>query len=426
MNLLTHTIISGLKHSGFRRYAKNTSWAFIGRIGSMLVSFAATLFIARSLGPTNFGELSYALSFIALFSFIASAGLDQVLYRELIKHPDKKDILLGSALKIRFITSCVAAILAVITGITFSSNDVSLILIMVLAGTFLFQPLFIISNEFGAHVQSRPVAILSLLVNITLNVLKVIVVYFGNGVIYLALILLLESLLYATGYVYIRSRYFGSILNWKSNIKVIRILIKDSWPFVLSSACVLIYSRIDQVMLKNMIDSTTVGLYDAAVRLSELWYFVPTVVVGSLFPAMVNARIASTQEYKKRIIYLILSLCTFAVMIATATTLASHTIIEIVFGDAFSQSAVILQVYVWALIPITLITIANKMLLTENARVLLFVSAVLGMTINTATNWILIPSLGATGAAIATLLSSCSIVIFVLLAYCYRHVILKT
>ena len=45
--------------------------------------------------------------------------------------------------------------------------------------------------------------------------------------------------------------------------------------------------KIDQVMIKEMLGAEAVGQYAAAVRLSEVWYFIPIIIASSLFPAIV-------------------------------------------------------------------------------------------------------------------------------------------
>jgi probable polysaccharide biosynthesis protein len=50
-----------------------------------------------------------------------------------------------------------------------------------------------------------------------------------------------------------------------------------------------------------MLGNEAVGQYAAATRLSEIWYFIPTVVVSSLFPAIVNARRQSEELYCDRL-----------------------------------------------------------------------------------------------------------------------------
>ncbi|QSH39034.1 flippase [Candidatus Kaiserbacteria bacterium] len=402
---------------GLRRYAGSAGWSLFGKLITMSIGLFATLYIARALGPTNFGELSYALSFIALFSFIASLGIDNVLYRELVKNPGQKNFLLGSALVIKLTTGSGAAVLAILTAWILSSPDVSLLLIALLSITFISQSVFFISYEFGAAVKARAVALLSIFVVIVINFLKIGAIYLGGGVIYLAIILVFESLLYAIGYIFIRQRTFGTLREWKFDLSTTKGLLIDSWPYMFITAFALIYSRVDQVLLKNLIDSTEVGLYDAAVRLSELWYFIPTLLAGSLLPALINAKQHSLEDYIHRFILLILLSFGLAVSIAIGVYLLAPTIVHVIYGPDFVGTAGILRIYIWALIPMSLIIVINQFFLAENERFMIFVSAFSGMFINIVANIWLIPLYQGIGAAIATLISSCVMVAVSTLLY---------
>ncbi len=414
---LYKNLIADWDKDGLKKYFYNTSWMFFARIGSMLISLLATLYIARQLGPTNYGELSYAISFVALFSFIATFGIDSVLYRELIKYPEKRNEFMGSAFVIRIIMSVIAIGLTVISALLFSPQDVSFYLIALLSVSFIFQSLYIISYEFQATVQARYISILSLAITIILNVLKIAVVFFGKGVIYLALILLLESILYAVGNAFLRHAFFGKLSLWKFDKNTTKIILIDSWPFIFTSAFTVIYTRIDQVMLKNLIDATSVGIYDAAVRISELWYFIPAIMVSSLFPAIVNARKNSTHEYKKRTVRLFFVLLGLTFTIAIIMSVFSKSIIAFVFGSEFQDSAMVLKIYIWALVPTSIIILFNYILLAENKKIILFFSALLGMIVNVYLNYILIPKYETSGAAVATLISSFIVVLFLSLIF---------
>jgi O-antigen/teichoic acid export membrane protein len=407
-------------HIGFKKYAMNTSWILIGKFSTMAISFIATLYIARDLGPTNFGELSYAVSFTGLFSFIAAFGIDAVLYRDLIKYPELRARLIGTALVIKFCTGIIAAFAAIASAILFSPKDVSFILVFILSASFFFTAFNIITSEFGAIVRNKGISIISIGVTLILNIAKIVTIILGGGVIYLALILLAEAVLSALAYMTLHRITFGSVSELSFDKGLAKSLIYDAWPFILSSACAVIYTRIDQVMLKNIIDSTAVGLYDSAVRLTEVWYFIPAVLAGSLFPALVLSRLHSLDNYKKRSIALFGLVTVIATIICLFIYFLSSPIIRIVYGEDFLGAVPILRIYIWALLPVFVISIANQILLTENARSILFVSALLGMITNVLGNSLLIPVYETSGAAFSTILSSFTVLFFLVGVYYYK------
>lgn len=391
---------------GLARYARNTGWIFFAKVSMMVISFLTTLYVARHLGPTNFGELSYAISFVGMFSFLVMLGLDSIIYRELASHPEQKNVLLGTALRLRFIAAISTGLICFATAYIISTDAISLILIAILCTAFLFQSYNIILYEFQAAVQSKEISILSIYITFILSILKVTIIYFDQGVIYLAMVLLAESIFYAGGYLYLRKKVFGSISNWYFDINVAKMLLHQSWPLIFSSAFVVIYARIDQIMLKHLVDATAVGLYDAAVRLSEVWYFVPSVMISSLFPAIMNAKKTSFIEYKKRIYALFYLIVFFCIIVSAATSVLAKPIVAIVFGAAFAPSASVLQIYIWAFVPISLLSLAIQILIAEKASKTASVSTLITMILNVSANFILIPLYGIGGAAMATLLSA--------------------
>lgn len=395
-----------LNHEGFRKYFKNTGWMFLTKILSLAVSFITTIFIARNLGPSNYGQLSYAISFVGLFSFIATMGLDQVLYRELVKYPDKRNQYLGSAFIIKILSSLLAITSCLAMAMMFSQDDVSIVLIFIISSSFVFNSFQIISTEFQAIVKAKYPSIISLIIVTILNILKIFVIISGRGVIYLALVLLLESILYAALYIIIyKQKLNKSITNWSFDKQKSLKLISDSWPIIFSSAFALIYARIDQVMIKNFIDSASVGIYDAAVRISEAWYFVPNIILTSLFPAIVGSKQKTNTIYVNRLRSLFTILLILSMTVALVVTIFSSTIIHIFYGNEFAGSSGVLKIYIWSSVIMTTIGLLNSYLLTENFKNVLFWSSFIAMFINIVLNIILIPLHGISGAAWATLIS---------------------
>ena len=109
-------------------------------------------------------------------------------------------------------------------------------------------------------------------------------------------------------FIFIYKKFKYKILSWKFNKKLALQILKDSWPLLFVGAFTLIYSRIDQVMVKQFIDQTAVGLYGAAVTIAEIWYFIPAIIISSLFPAIVNSKKINENVYKKRLYDLLLLL----------------------------------------------------------------------------------------------------------------------
>ncbi len=391
---------------GFQKYFRNTSWMFAAKFLSIFVSFLATAVVARQLGPSNFGQLSYAISFVGLFSFLYSLGIDSILYRDLIKFPEKRMAYMGSAFFIKLATGVLTILVIGLSAFFIADKDVSLILIFILSGSFIFNSFQIINYEFQAKVESKYPSIASFCVVVILNLLKIFVVLFGGGVIYLALILLLESVLYAGFFLFIyKVKLKEKITNWTIDKKIIFSLIKDSWPLIFTGVFSMIYARIDQLFIKHMLGPESVGIYDSAVRVSEVWYFIPNILVGSFFPAIVNAKRTSEKVYNSRIFKLGGFLIIMSLAISILVTILSNPIINILYGPSFAGAEIVLRIYVWSIIGTSLITLFSQHLLVEGKTKIIFILTIAPMIVNVILNILWIPKYGVTGAAFATLIS---------------------
>ena len=152
--------------------------------------------------------------------------------------------------------------------------------------------------------------------------------------------------------------------NWEKT----KLLIRDGWPLIFTGMVVLVYMKIDQVMLKEMLNTKAVGVYAAAVRLCETLYFIPTALMASLFPAVVYARKKSEKIYEQRIQKLYDLMVWGSVIIAIPTTLVSNWIILLLYGTDFQEAADVLRIYIWAVVFVSLGVASSKWLVAENLQ----------------------------------------------------------
>ena len=391
--------------SGFRKYFANTSWLMFGQVSRTAVILFVGVYVARYLGPERFGLLSYAMSFAGLFSAIATLGLDTVLIRDLVEDENGTDELLGSAFALRIISVLLSlGLLSIAIGVVGNKNYTNL-LILVIASAEIFRAFNVIGFYFQSKVLSK-YAIYPRIASVVISaVIRLLLIYFRTSLIYFAVAVLLESIALSTGHIIIYMRRKFSILNWKARPKVMRRLLRDAWPLILSGTCVSIYMRIDQVMIKKMMDSEAVGNYAIAVRLSQVWYVIPAVIATSVFPAIVSARKVSAELYRKRMKKLYALMFWLAIVVILPITFLANDIVRLVFGAQYKYAGGVLGIYVWALVFVFLGSANTRYLIAENYTGIVFFKALIGMITNVFLNIVLIRKYGINGAAIATVFS---------------------
>lgn len=393
-------------HEGFRRYSSNTLWSIGARAITQIVSFIVAAYVIRYLGPSNYGQLSYAVSFVGIFGVLTTLGIDSILYRNLIENKDKHAELLGTAFMLKLFAGLITYVITVITAFYIvPRTDISHFLIWIISLTYIFNSLNIIVFEFQAHVEQKAVSIVSFWVLIALSALKLSVVFFDKGIIYFAVILAVESILYSASYIWLRQKKYFSIRLWSFDRAVAGQLLRDSWPLLLASSFTVIYSRVDQVIIKYMLDNASVGIYDAAVKISEAWISIPILITTSLFPSIVNARKTSFASYRNRTLALALFLGAGAVIVSTIITIFSKPIMHLLYGPAYDVGLSVLRIYCWSGVWMSIGFVTYYYLLAENKTKLLFYSSLFAMIVNIALNILLIPIYGIEGAAWATFVS---------------------
>jgi len=400
-----------LAHNGFKRYFLNTGWMFFGQMFNLGLSFFIGIWMARYLGPGNFGILSYAIAFSSLFSFIADLGINSILNRELVKFPEKRDELLGTALRLKIGGGIVAFL---VTGSAVLLTDASLLirgLVLLYSLTFIFQAIGVISIFFQARVEAKKNVRSQIISSSISSVLKIIMILSGSGVIWLTLIYALDSIWLGIFLTLAYRRSGLRIKTWSFNWSMAKEMLSSSWLLMLTSVSISIYMRIDQVMIKQLMNETAVGLYSAATKISEVWYIIPVTICPSLFSAIINSKKVDQDLYFGRLKKLFLLMLFFAVLVGLSVTLLSRPIIQILFGSAYLGAVSVLRIYVWSVVGTFLGVAVGQYLIAENYTKIYFFITILGAIVNVVLNLLLIPKIGINGAALATVVSYLFVVV---------------
>jgi O-antigen/teichoic acid export membrane protein len=385
---------------------KNISWLFSEKLLSMLVALVTMWVLARQLGPSDFGTLSYLLAIIAMLGPIVALGLNSIIVRELINHPQSKHKIISTIIGFRMAGAVFGALLCFFIAFfaeDFSSLDRKALAILGLAG--IFNGLNGLEFWFQAKVAAGLVAKMRTSIVMLFSVLKISAALSSDNLLLLITIFAVEQLVLGLGFVLIYVWEAGAIkvkeFDWSYGLS----LLKQSFWLVLSGIAAIIYLKIDQIMLGQMVGREAVGIYSVAARLSEVWYFFATAVVVSVFPALLIARSKDTSLYYQRLQQVSDLLFISAVLSAIGVSLFAPMLIPVVFGEAYSESASILIIHIWAGLFVFMRALVSKWLIAEHLLKFSLVSHGTGAVINVAANYLLIPSFGGIGAAYATVLS---------------------
>jgi len=389
-----------------RKIVSNISWLFVDKALRMGVGLIVGVWVARYLGPGRFGTLNYAIAFASLFGTLAVPGIDSILVRELVATPERRDALLGSAffLKLTFSLITFPIIVGAISCVRHGDTELFRLVCLCSFG-FIVQSTNVIACFFQSKVLSKYTVYATNLAFIAAALLRVAFILQRRPLIAFGYSALIELVLGAI-FLSLVYRHQGlTVMRWVFNRNVAKQLLRDGWPLIISAMAISFYVRIDQVMIGQMLNNRQVGIYSAALRVSEIWYFIPMSVVGTLLPAIVESRQHGERVYNRRIGSLYSLMAWSGIAVAMVFTFASHWVIHILYGEAFAGADSILRIHIWTGVPVALGVACATVLAAENAQIISLYATVIGAVVNVLLNWFLIPLQGARGAAMATLAS---------------------
>jgi PST family polysaccharide transporter len=384
----------------------NTTWLLLDKALRLAVGLLVVVWVARYLGPEQYGTLNYALAFVALFSALANVGLDSVVVRDIVRHPQDREIILGSAFLLKAVGGVVALLGAVaIVSLTRPEDTLTLALVTLGALSLLLQAFDTVDLWFQSQLQSRYSVWARNIAFLMVAVGKIVLILMQAPLIAFAWAGVAESVLAATCLVAAYRLAKQRLWRWRVSAPRVRMLLRDSWPLVLASVVVMLYMRIDQVMLGAMLGNEAVGIYSAAVRVSELWYVVPASIVASIAPAIVTAREAGPVVYKQKLEQLFRAMVLISYAVTVPMFLVSQPLVVLIFGAEYAAAGPVLAVHVWASLFVALGIASSQYLLLEGLNHVSLQRTAVGAVANVLLNLAWIPRYGALGAAFATLIS---------------------
>ena len=402
----------------YKKILKNIGWLFFDRVFRMGMGLVVGAWVARYLGPTDFGTFNYLLATIGILTPFATLGLESMVVKEMVENPGRARIIVSTAITLRLISGLIAFTVCVAIFFFLKKDEPNTLYVgIILALTLVAQSLISIELYYQSRVASKVAVISQSIAYIIANVLKVILILSGATLIAFAIVTALEMILGGLFMLYSLKKYSKE----RIAITLEKVLAKDllgkGWPLIFSGFMIMIYMRIDQVMLGEMVNDHEVGMYSAALKISEIWYIIPTIICNSFFPSIIDGKKLSQKIYFRKFQNLFDILFLISIAIAIGVTIFSELIIDILYGEQYTDAATILTIHIWSAVFVFLGVGGTNFFIIENLQIKTFTRTALGAVLNIILNLILIPKLFAVGAAIATLISQfCSSYVFDLLS----------
>ena len=272
---------------------------------------------------------------------------------------------------------------------------------MMAYGLILFTGCFeVIRNYFTSIVNNKYVVKTEITRTIIGAGIKIILLWVKAPLALFVIATMFDTLLVASGYCISYSNYVGKISDWFFNKKYAYYLIKQSFPLLLSGAAVIVYQRIDQVMIGNMINKESVGYFSTAGRFLELILFLPHVLSQTISPLLVKLyQKEDKSEYHTKAQQFINIVVWISIIISLIVSFSAYWLIKYTFGEGYLLAVPVLQILAFKTIGQALSSSGGQLIIIEHIQKWAVVKNVSGCLLCILLNYLIIPKYGIVGAA---------------------------
>lgn len=397
--------MSALKKLLRNRVAKNAGWLICGRIIQMLINFFVGIYTARFLGPADYGLLNYAGAYTGFFSSVCTLGINSVIVKELVDNRENEGTVLGTSMLLKAMSSILSAIgIFCIVFVVDNSEPVTIAVVALCSLGMVFNLFETFNYWFQSRLESKITAMATLAGYMITATYKVFLIVTQKSVVFFALATSLDYIVVGIILICFYKAKKGQKLRF--SVDYGKKLLKSSWHFILPAVMVSVYGQTDKFMLKQMISDSEIGYYSTATALCASWCFVLQAIIDSFYPTIMEDYKAgnfASYERKNKLLYALMFY--LSVFVSIFFCLLADSIIQILYGDAFLAAVSPLQIITWYTAFSYLGVARNAWIVCENRQKYLkwvYGSAAIS---NVLLNLLLIPPLGASGAAVASLIA---------------------
>jgi len=387
-----------------KKVAKNSTTLIIGDILDTICNFAISISLARYFGQSGFGKLAFLATFFFFLGSVDNQWIRPILVREISKAPDNSGSIVGNGIIIKTCISIIAIILFWIT-IWFIGASKDIIILAFFTSLGLLTSSLISSYVIVLQVHLRMLYFVGY--NFLSKIFTLLIIYgivfFKGNLLHFYLLSLIPGIILLLGVKHCSERMIKPV--FKINFKLWHKIFKESWPLGLTALFIFVYHRLDHILLFYLKGADEVGLYSAAVKLTEGFNIIPVALMTSALPLMSRYYEVSKNNFDRIYQISFKYLLIFIIPVAFVMTIFSGRIVSFFYGKSFLLSAPALQFLIWADIFIFLGVVNNAILISSGKQKIDPIFTGTSAIVNIVLNLILIPKYGFCGAALVSLIT---------------------
>lgn len=406
-----------------RKIVNNLLWATGGKVINLVGSLVLGIIVARYLGAEQYGLMNYVISYAFLFQTLASFGLDSIEVREESAGKVPYTTIIGTAFWLKVLFGAVCILLSVGTAVVMGESAYTVGLIALYSCYIVFNSFIVIRNYFTSLVQNKYIVLSEIFRTFVGIAIKLTMWALDCSLTWFVVAFAFDYVLLAGGYISSYRHKIGRLREWKFSSSYARFMLKESFPLLLTNAAVIIYQRIDQVMIGNMVSKADVGYFSVAAKFVEVMIFVPTTIAHTISPVLVQLLGSNREAYEVKVQqYLNISVW-ISILCSVGVSLVAYWMVLYTFGTLYLPAVAILQVLAFKMASASVSAAAGTMIIVERLQKWVFFRDILGCIVCISLNWLLLPRYGAIAAAFVAIAANLAAgYISDLLIPAYRHI----
>ncbi len=394
------------RSEGFLKYFRNTSWLFVDKVVRLGAVLITSIFVTRYLGPELFGQLNYASAFVGIFFALTAMGLDDILIRDLVRRPDRRDQLMGTAAAIKLGGAVVLFITVMTLAFAKNMDTTTIMMVFLIASAEFLKPLVVVEQYFYSQVKGRTAAQVNMITVIIASLFRLGLIVVHAPLVWFAWAYMVEMAVSAIGFLIAYRREGSSWKTLRYSKETALYLLRQSWPLVIYGLALYVQAKIDQVMIGDILKHTLgekgaleeVGQYSAALKMIEALGFVPGIVVASLAPAITRARATDRKLYEDRLVNQYRLMFILFIVVSVPLFFIAEPAMVLLFGEKFRMAGYLLSLFAIRLFFTNMGVAKSSFITNESMFKYSLVTAVVGATLNITLNYLLIPTYQSIGA----------------------------
>lgn len=380
---------------------KNASYLAVGNLIVQIITFIGFVYIARLLGPDNYGIYVTVGTFVGIFDILLLGGLNKTVLREGSKDLFSMYQYLERTIGVRRLSILVAIIACIVSSFFTPYQVQTKLYIIIFSAELAYTGMKgFLGTIYQATEKMQYISFFNIANKIVFVSLSIILLHYGFGLLMLFLIALFSNL----SSVLISYKFSQKFVKFDffSNIQFDKTLLKPAVIFSLITFIEFFTTKVDLLMISFLGTSKDVGIYGVAYKFAQEGMMLRNVIATAFFPIFVKQLQKKRMRGSKLVKYSLVFLLAILILSLIASLFVKQ-IIALLCGIEYRFSGNILEVlifylaFAWSTLPFT--TAAQA---THNEKYMLMVSSIMAV-LNIVLNYLFFLKYGLIGIAYSTL-----------------------